>query len=200
MQHQSLPRRLVETSVASPKLCPVHSFTPRLAVPSRSRVPAVTTPALAWWMPAMHGPEPRPSSLTSSSASCHRPGTSVSIDALPKSRNSKSGYRTKFCLWLFEPVTSCASMRKAVKVNNGGSSPVKKKKTQNKSQATRKFACHTTPFDSRMFLLSRPKHNLSQKVISHAMQKISSLELQPLPLAAGTPRPPREAISPTGIL
>lgn len=199
MQHQSLPRWLVETCVASPKPCPVHSFTPCLAVPSRSRVPAVTTPALAWWTPAMHGSGPCPSSLTSSSASCHRPGTSVSINALPKSRTSKSGYRTKFCLWLFEPVMSCASIRNAVKVNNCGSSPVTKK-TQTKSQATRKFACHTTPFDSRMFLLSRPKHNLSQKIISHAAQKISSLELQPLPLAAGTPHPPREAISPTGIL
>lgn len=38
-------------------------------------------------------------------------------------------------------------------------------------QAPRKFACHTTPFNSRMFSLSRPKHNLSQKIISCAEQK-----------------------------
>lgn len=37
-------------------------------------------------------------------------------------------------------------------------------------QATSKFACHTAAFDSRMFLLSRPKHNLWQKIISHAVQ------------------------------
>lgn len=65
---------------------------------------------------------------------------------------------------------SYISICKTVEVNN---SPVKKK-IKIKMQATRKFACHKIAFDSRLFLVSQPKHNLSQKIISHAVQKCPS--------------------------
>lgn len=38
-------------------------------------------------------------------------------------------------------------------------------------QTTRKFACHTAPFDSRLISLSRPKHSLSWKIILYIEAK-----------------------------
>lgn len=79
--------------------------------------PSVTMPALGWWTPADASAR-AVSQLPVPSLPCHRPGTLVSMNALPNSRKIKSGHLTKFCLWLFEPITSCISIGKAVKVNN----------------------------------------------------------------------------------
>lgn len=112
---------------------PAHSFTPclvallqlgSLALPSPAG--AVVTASPLWqhqWLSVggcllMHWPGPGPSSLTSSCVFCHRPGTLFSMNTLPNSRKIKWGYLTKFCLWLFEPITSCISICKAVKVNS----------------------------------------------------------------------------------
>lgn len=67
-------------------------------------------------------------------------------------------------------------------------------------QAPRKFACHITPFNSRMFSLSRPKHNLSQKIISYAEQKIPHWNFNLCHRQLAHRAPPPKELSPTGIL